>query len=242
LIDFINERDDALISAIGVLDVKLFDSLLEDLQTLWINRPQLFPVEGEPLCAEALLGLGDYSRPGRTRLSVISTKFLGGTASIQFWVAQLLLELSRWASKSPSTALQAIAMFDEADLYLPATSKPASKEPMEGLLKRARSAGLGVMLATQSPGDFDYKSKENINTWFIGKIKEVTAIKKMKPMLSDLNRDIGSELASQQTGDFFLVRNGDTTAIRSHRSLVETVQLPEDEILCLANNGLTCSA
>ena len=52
------------------------------------------------------------------------------------------------------------------------TSKPATKEPMENLLKRARSAGLGVLLATQSPGDFDYKCRENINTWFVGKIKE----------------------------------------------------------------------
>jgi hypothetical protein len=153
----------------------------------------LFPAEGDPLSAEQLLGVGPSARPGRTRLSVISTKFLGGTASIQFWVAQLLLELSRWASKSPSETLQAVVLFDEADLYLPATSKPASKEPMEGLLKRARSAGLGVMLATQSPGDFDYKSKENINNWFVGKIKELPAIKKMKPLLSDLKKDIGSE-------------------------------------------------
>ena len=46
-------------------------------------------------------------------------------------------------------------MFDEADLYLPAQSKPATKAPMEGLLKRARAAGIGLMLATQSPGDLD---------------------------------------------------------------------------------------
>jgi hypothetical protein len=29
---------------------------------------------------------------------------------------------------------------------------------------RARSAGVGVFLATQSPGDFDYKCKENVRT------------------------------------------------------------------------------
>ena len=237
-IKYIHERDNALISAIGVLDVKLFDSLLEALQTLLINRQLLFPTVGEPLRAEDLLGVGPVARADRTRLSVISTKFLGDIANIQFWVAQLLLELARWMSKSPSPTLQAVVMFDEADLYLPANSKPATKEPMENLLKRARSAGVGIMLGTQSPGDFDYKSRENIDTWFIGKIKENTAIQKMKPMLSDLKRDIGAELAGQETGDFHLVHNGEVTRIRSQRSLVETKQLSEDEILALSRRSL----
>lgn len=68
---------------------------------------------------------------------MISTKFLGETANVQFWVAQLLLELSRWSSKHPSSDLQAVVLFDEADMYLPAIGKPASKQPME----RAAEAG-----------------------------------------------------------------------------------------------------
>ena len=231
LIDYIDERDDALLSAIGVLDVKLFDSLLEALQTLSINKQLLFPARGEPLRAEELFGLGPAARDGKTRLSVISTKFLGDLASIQFWVAQLLLELLRWSSRDPVAELQAVVLFDEADLYLPATSKPATKEPMESLLKRARAAGLGVMLATQSPGDFDYKCRENINTWLLGKIKEDAAIKKMKPMLSECSRDVGAELAGQQAGDFFLAQAGQVTAVRSQRSLLDTRQLSEQEIL-----------
>jgi hypothetical protein len=238
LIDYIHERDDALISAIGVLDVKLFDSLLEALQTLLINRQLLFPTAGEPLRAEELLGIGPVARLGKTRLSVISTKFLGDAANIQFWVAQLLLELARWMSKSPSATLQAVVMFDEADLYLPVNSKPATKEPMENLLKRARSAGVGIMLGTQSPGDFDYKSRENIDTWFIGKIKENTAIQKMKPMLSNFKQDIGADLSAQETGDFCLVHGGDITRIRSQRSLVETEQLSEDEILAISRKSV----
>jgi hypothetical protein len=242
LIEYINERDDALLSAIGVLDVKLFDSLLEALQTLSINKRPLFPKQGETLSAEHLFGLeGDVPR-GKTRLSVISTKFLGDTSSIQFWVAQLLLELSRWMSKRPSSDLQAVVLFDEADLYLPATSKPATKEPMESLLKRARSAGLGIMLATQSPGDLDYKCRENINTWLLGKIKEDVALKKMKPMLSEYSRDISGELAGQNVGDFFCVQEGRVTAVRSLRSAIATQQLPEAEILQLARTPAPCHA
>jgi hypothetical protein len=234
LIEYIHEQDPALINAIGVLKPALFNKLVEDLQTLRINRAHLFPEQGDPLDAEALLGLGPHRRPGKTRLSVVSTKFLGGADAVRFWVAQLLLELSRWSSKSPHDSLQAVVMFDEADLYLPATSKPATKEPMEGLLKRARSAGLGVMLATQSPGDFDYKCKENVNTWLIGKIKEEPAIKKLKPMLSEFRQDVSGKLAAQQTGEFFLCLEGEVLPVHSGRSVVETRQLPEHEILELA--------
>jgi hypothetical protein len=54
-------------------------------------------------------------------------------------------------------------MIDEADLFMPAgASKPPSKEPLQDLLKRARAAGLGIVLASQSPADFDYRSREQL--------------------------------------------------------------------------------
>jgi DNA helicase HerA-like ATPase len=80
---------------------------------------------------------------------------LGINQDVQFWVAQFLMTLGRWISRSPdlSGTLQAIVLFDEPDLYLPAVRQPATKEMMEHLLKQARSAGLGLLLATQSPAD-----------------------------------------------------------------------------------------
>jgi energy-coupling factor transporter ATP-binding protein EcfA2 len=240
LIQYIDDKDDDLIAGVGRLDVNLFRGLIEDLQTLKINRRLLFPQDAEPLSAEELFGLrggerGPKSRlRPKTRLSVISLKFLGDSANIQFWVAQLLLELLRWSGKSPSDELQAAVLFDEADLYLPATSKPATKPPMESLLKRARSAGLGVMLATQSPGDLDYKCRDNVNTWFLGQIKEERAIAKMKNMLDDCRRDVRSELAGQSVGEFFLVSDGEVVPVQSDRSLIETTQVSEGEIVDLA--------
>ena len=97
-----------------------------------------------------------------------------------------------------------MVLFDEADLYLPAVRQPATKEPMEHLLKRARSAGLGLLLATQSPGDFDYKCRDNIRAWLVGQVKEANSIAKMKPMLSDCRIDVASRLPSQEPGEFFL--------------------------------------
>jgi DNA helicase HerA-like ATPase len=144
------------------------------------------------------------------------------------------MEMVRWTSRAPSRSLQAVLVFDEADLYLPAVGKPSTKEPMENLLKRARSAGLGLLLATQSPGDFDYKCRENIRSWFVGRVTQPTALAKMRPMLSDCRVDVESRLPGQSTGQFHLIREREVTAFQADRSLVATEQLPEGEILALA--------
>jgi hypothetical protein len=234
LIDFIAEADPSLVNAVGRLDTRLFNKLVQDLETLRLSRGELLTASGERLDAEALLGLGPHAAGGKTRLSIISTKFLGTTADVQFWVSQLLVEMTRWSSRSPSSTLQAVLFFDEADLYLPALRQPPTKEPMEHLLKRARSAGLGLLLATQSPGDFDYKCRDTIRSWFVGRIKEAPAVAKMKPMLSECRVDIAARLPGQGPGEFHLLRDGAVTGFRAEYSAVAPDQRSEEAILALA--------
>jgi hypothetical protein len=239
LVDFIAQKDPALIDAVGYLDVKLFDHLVQDLETLRLNQGDLLAAQGEPLDIDALLGRGTPAAPGqtRTRLSIISTKFLGSNQDVQFWVAQFLMTLGRWISKSPAPdgSLQAVVLFDEADLYLPAVRQPATKEPMEHLLKRARSAGLGLLLATQSPGDFDYKCRDNIRSWFVGQVKEANSIAKMKPMLNECRIDVAAQLPAQETGQFYLIRGRDVTSMKTLPSAVDPRQVPEEEIVLLSH-------
>src|SRR5204862_6652450 len=188
--------------------------------TLELNNMRLLTCD-EPLDVDALLGTGSHARPGRARLSVVSTRFLGDAAKVDFWVSQLLVAVSRWCAKAPQPRLQAVFLFDEADVYLPAGMKqPATKAPMEDLLKRARSAGVGVFLATQSPGDFDYKCKENVRTWLIGRVKEPRALAKLRPVLATAKADVTGKLAGQATGEFHLVRESSVTAVRSDESSV----------------------
>ena len=104
---------------------------------------------------------------------------------------------------------------------------------MEGLLKRARSAGLGILLATQSPGDLDYRCRDQVLNWFIGRVKETRAIEKLKPMF-EKNPDAAEKLADQTAGEFYLVRESALSAIKVTRNLLETKQLPEDRILELS--------
>ena len=240
LLSFIGDQDTSLVNEVGRLDVKLFDKLVQDLETLRLNHGDLLAARGEPLEIEALFGLGRHAKPGKTRLSIISTKFLGSSQDVQFWIAQFVMEVGRWISRAPAPdgTLQAVLMFDEADLYLPAVRQPASKEPMEHLLRRARSAGLGLLLATQSPGDFDYRCRDNIRTWFVGQVKETNSLAKMKPMLSECRVDVAARLPGQTTGQFHLIRDGVVTSLMADPSAVDPRQIPEDEILSLARRTL----
>ena len=198
-----------------------------------MNNKQLL-TEGEALDIDALLGTGTHVRPGRVRMSVISTRFLD-SSKVDFWVSQLLVAVSRWCARSPQPRLQAVFLFDEADVYLPAgTRQPATKAPMEDLLKRARSAGVGMFLATQSPGDFDYRCKENVRTWLIGRVKEPRAIEKLKPMLAASKGGAADKLAGQSAGEFYLVREASVMAVRSDESFMRTEQLSENQIVQLA--------
>jgi hypothetical protein len=238
LVYFIDEKDPRLVNAVGRLDTKLFEKLVQDLETLRLNSSVLLASGGEKLDMDLLLGRGAHAQPGKTRLSVISTKFLGDNNNVLFWVSQLLIEVSRWLNRNPSSALQAVLMFDEADLYLPATRQPATKQPMENLLRRARSAGLGLMLATQSPGDFDYKCRDTIRSWFVGRVKEKNSLEKMKPMLSEARVDFTAKIPTQVTGEFHVLREGRVERVKADPSVLATEQLSDDELLRLAARTL----
>lgn len=233
LVSLIDEEDASLVAAVGRLDTKLFKQLVQSLETMRATSAHLFASGGESLDVDLLLGTGSHVTPGRTRLSIISTKFLRDDAQIQFWVAQLLFSVLRWASCHPKNQVQAAILFDEADLYLPAMRQPATKAPMESLLKRGRSAGLSVFLATQSPGDLDYRCRDTIRSWFLGRVKEPTALAKLRPMLAESSVD-DAKLAGQGPGEFHWSRDGSVTQLKARRSVLTTEQLPDTSLLNMA--------
>jgi hypothetical protein len=210
--------------------------LVAQLDSLRHRNASLFEGGGEPLRMESLLGKGRFGRTdGRTRLSIIYTGFLGDNENILFWVSQFLSEALRFCQRNPNDGLQAVVMFDEADLYIPANAKPATAEPLQSLLKRARSAGLGIMLATQSPGDLDYKSRDQITSWFIGRVREDTALRKLRAAFqSESGLDPAVVLPGQTVGEFHLVQEGLVRPMRAQRSLISAEQVPFDRIEQLA--------
>jgi GTPase SAR1 family protein len=238
LIQLLEDEDPELTDRTQRMDPsgKIRRDLVAQLDSLRHRNSSLFEAGGETLSMESLLGIGPHARPdGRTRLSIIYTGFLGDNENILFWVAQFLSEALRFCQRNPNDELQAVMMLDEADLYIPANAKPATAEPLQSLLKRARSAGLGIMLATQSPGDLDYKSRDQITSWFIGRVREDTALRKLKAAFqSESGLDPAAVLPHQTVGEFHLVQEGIVRPMKAHRSLINAEQVPFDKIEQLA--------
>jgi hypothetical protein len=238
LLDLMNSEDPALLQKLGYLDQRLLQKLIQDVESFRQLNARFLAAGAEPLDAEALLGYGDHAVPGRTRLSVISTKFLGSEDIVQFWVAQLMIELARFASTHPSRDLQAMIMLDEADLYLPAIGKPSSKQPLENALRRFRSNGIGIMLATQSPGDIDYRCRENIQTWLVGRVKEARAIEKLSLVFGSDGAKLLEKLGQHATGEFCIVRTDLLAKFKAGMNLLRTEQMSDVEILQAAKRAM----
>ncbi len=233
LIEFIADEDATLINELGRLDRRVFKQLVEGLDMLRIERGPLLAA-GPPLDCKALLSRRE---DGRAPLSIISTMFLSDESASQFWVARLLMELSRWARRAPSGELNALLFLDEADLYMPAGGKPVAKDPLMELLRRARSAGLGVLLASQNPGALDYRPRDDIGTWLLGKITSNTARQKMQPLFADADVSISEQLATRGTGEFFMLTSGEVRPVGVLPSLLEPVQLAEADVVEIARRG-----
>jgi len=235
LIEMLAGRDPALVELVGNLNPRSFDKLVQDLEVLRLGKSGLFAESVETLDPAVFFSPPVDGRH-KARLTILSTQFLGGDADIEFWVAQLLMRLGRYIGQSPSPRLRGVLFFDEADRYMPAQRSPATKGPLENLLRRARSAGLGILLASQSPGDFDYKCRENIRSWFLGRIKEDTALKKMKPLLHQFGDSAVNGLPGQRTGQFVLAEASRQVAFSASSCLVAPIQQPLDTILTLARD------
>ncbi|MBZ0308576.1 MAG: hypothetical protein K8I82_21090, partial [Anaerolineae bacterium] len=79
-----------------------------------------------------------------------------------------------------TSSLRALVYFDEIFGHFPPYPKnPPTKEPLLRLLKQARAFGIGMVLATQNPGDLDYKGLSNAGTWYIGKLQTENDKKKV---------------------------------------------------------------
>lgn len=236
LLETINRPTPELFRMVGPLQ-RHFASLSEDLLVLSIQRGSLLSGDGEPLDLNRLFPPPSAGRP---RLSVINTSALAETPVLQFWISRLLVEMNRLCHNRPSATLQAAAFFDEADTYMPATSSPPTKDPMFDLLRGSRAAGIGLLLTTQNPGDFDYRARNNISTWLLGRSTHERTIEKMRKLIPNYT-DVDHRLASQRTGSFFLLTGNTRRELRADLSLMNPIQLSETEVADLAKRSRTAA-
>lgn len=140
-------------------------------------------IHGESLDIQNLL----YQPNGRPRVSIFYIAHLSEPER-QFIITLILENMLGWMrTLSGTTSLRALLYIDEMYGYFPPYPRnPPTKEPILRLLKQARAFGLGLILATQNPGDLDYKGLTNAGTWFIGRLQSQNDQKRVMAGLESL--------------------------------------------------------
>lgn len=140
-------------------------------------------IQGEPLDIQSLL----YQPNGRPRISIFYIAHLS-EAERQFIITLITENMLGWMrTLSGTTSLRALLYIDEMFGYFPPhPHNPPTKDPILRLLKQARAFGIGLVLATQNPGDLDYKGLTNAGTWFIGRLQSKNDQKRVMAGLESL--------------------------------------------------------
>ena len=203
--------------------------LVEDLAAL-LGNAEVFTPGAESLTAATLIG---PAADGRVPLALIHTGALGDGARLRGWIAQLFAAVHSGLAQSATSTLHAALVLDGAELLLPAgTAKPSSRDPLQDMLERAGAAGLGMVLASQRPGELDYRRCTSIDTWFVGKTDEPT-LDKLKVLFE--RRPFGRRnLTRLESGRIVMLHEGGARDVERTPPLVRIEPIDDTELKALA--------
>lgn len=151
-------------------------------------------------------------------LSVFDLRYAGSMEDKQYAVEQILDKIYRYLiNKGGSEKLKYILYIDEiAGLFPAPPSNPPCKKVLETLIRQARAFGLGIILATQNPGDIDYKVLGNIGTRFIGKLRTDNDIEKVSTAIGISQSTLKQALLGFNTGDFYYNNAVENKSMKIH--------------------------
>ncbi len=191
----------------SVADERLIGEAVRRARLLAMGPQSLLFSGGVPLDIAGLLGRappGDprATAPGKTRLSVVYVNTLGTERERQFFVGQLAQAVYRFMLRNPAPPgrLQALFYVDEIAPYLPPVRRPICKGPLELLFRQGRKYGIGMLAATQSPGDIDYKALAQVSTWLLGRLLARQEQKKVESVLRSVAPDVAEQVAAALPG------------------------------------------
>jgi len=179
------------------------------VKTLGANR-LLFDL-GCPIDCDELFGLyhGGPTDSGKARLSVIYLNTLTSQEEKEIFIALLCSAMYQWMLTLDGSQLWGMLYMDEVAPYLPPVRNPASKQGLMMLLRQARKYGLCCLLATQSPGDIDYKALGQVGSIALGRIFGERALGKVEPLIRavpGVDADaIVAGLPAMKRGEFMLI-------------------------------------
>jgi len=149
----------------------------------------------------------------KKKLSVFDLRFSGNLEERQFVVQIILQEIYKFLiSSGGNEKLRYILYIDElAGILPPPPANPATKKLLELLIRQSRAFGLGIIIATQNPGDVDYKVFGNIGTRFIGKLRTDNDSEKVAGAIGISPSKLKTSLSTLKTGEFILNNSVDNS-------------------------------
>jgi hypothetical protein len=165
---------------------------------------------GQAIDIDQLFGCHPSGGPaleGKARLSVIYLAHLTQDEQQNF-LAVLFAYMKIWMLKQ-GDHLSGMLYIDEIAPFCPPVRKPPAKQGLIDLLKQARKYGLCLSLATQSPGDLDYKALGNIGTVALGRVTQRQDIEKVSGFLRSMpgvdSDAIVAALPGSKRGEFVIM-------------------------------------
>jgi hypothetical protein len=209
-------------------------------------------LRGEELKIDKLTGSNRDDE--RTQVSVINLTVVPSFEDQSFVVAQIAFAINAWMRQqgsAPSGDRPRLLFFiDEIGggggktAFYPTFPYSSTAKPALNLLvKQGRAFGVGCVLATQNPGDIDYKGLSNCSTWIIGKLQTKRDRDKIREGLADAEfkpSDLTKKLAAPGTGQFMVMtRDGGVSFVQERWLLTFHCTLSPEQILRLKQYGLT---
>jgi hypothetical protein len=190
---------------------KFIRGLTKKLSLLTLGSRKLIFQTGVPASINTLLGKDGSS--DKTRISVIYLNTLQSAEEKEFFIAGIAQLLYRWMLKNPlgsgQEGIQCAMFIDEIAPYIPPVKVPACKESLELLFRQGRKYGVSCLIATQSPGDIDYKAIGQFSTFILGTLNTKQDIDKVKKRLESVAPKeidfITTKLPALKPGNFLAV-------------------------------------
>lgn len=209
-------------------------------------------VRGEEMSIDKLVGANRVD--GKTQISMINLAHITDFEDQSFVVAQVAFAINAWMRKQGSAPggnrprllffLDEIGGGGGKTAFYPtypytSTCKPA----LNILVKQGRAFGVGCILATQNPGDIDYKGLSNCSTWIVGKLQTKRDRDKVREGLTDAefsSSDLTRKLARPKTGEFMMLnKEGDIHFIKERWLLTYHCTLSPEQLRRYKAKGLS---
>lgn len=208
-------------------------------------------VRGEEMSIDKLVGANRVD--GKTQISVINLSHISDFEDQSFVVAQIAFAINAWMRKQGSAPggnrprllffLDEIGGGGGKTAFYPTHPYTSSCKPaLNILVKQGRAFGVGCILATQNPGDIDYKGLSNCATWIVGKLQTKRDRDKVREGLTDAEfspSDLAKKIARPKTGEFMLLnKEGDVHFIKERWLLTYHCTLSPEQLRRYRAKGL----